>query len=407
MNLARNPLLLGALALSVAGATAACTGKTGESIPAEEAETRTPAALEGAVEVALTAQLPDPEAGRGMRWSPYGKQLPLTPVDGGMEAELALGPPEANPIRLRLFKSELAQYYDRLYVDINRDGSFDATELLETEPSESRNKFWSSFDAVVGVPVTDPDSGQRAMNPYPISLWYVEDPRVSDEEPVIRFSRDGWMEGKLVLDGVRAVMMMTESVMDGVFDSDDAWALAPEDSAALLFDAGSSSTLDEHAWLHARAYKVVQVDSSGRKAFVVAFDPGMTRAEEIAMNDDLAADRNAARSGRTVVFLHDFEEAEAAAKAQGKPLFVDFETVWCGPCKIMDEWVYTADDVVDASQSVVAVKVDGDERLDLKDRFGVTGFPTVILLDRDGEESGRSSGYVNVADMTEFLKGGG
>jgi thiol-disulfide isomerase/thioredoxin len=215
------------------------------------------------------------------------------------------------------------------------------------------------------------------------------------------------MEGPITLDGVDAVMLVTESAMDGIFSSDDAWALASADSAADIFNSGYSRSLEEHAWLYQAAYKVVQVDPSGRKAFVVPFDPGMTRAEEIAMNDDLAVDRDAPRSGRMVAFLHDFEEAEAAAKAQGKPLFVDFETTWCGPCKIMDEWVYTADGVVDAAQSVVAVKVDGDERLDLKDRFGVTGFPTMVLLNAQGEELGRESGYVNVADMTEFLKVGG
>lgn len=363
--------------------------------------------LEGAIEVTLTAQVPDREGGRGLRWSPYGQQLPLVEADGGMETLLELGLAGTRGIGLRLMKSEGSKYYDQLLVDLNRDGSFDATEMLETEVSESRNKFWSSFDAVVGVPVTDPETGGAAVNPYPLSLWYVEDPRVPEEKPVIRFSRDGWMEGTLTLDGVDAVMLVTESAMDGIFLSDDAWALASADSATDIFNSGYSRSLEEHAWLFEAAYKVAQVDPSGRKAFVVPFDPGMTREEEIAMNDDLAVDRNAPRSGRTVAFLHDFEEAEAAARTQGKSLFVDFETTWCGPCKIMDEWVYTADGVVDAAASVVAVKVDGDERLDLKDRFGVTGFPTVILLNPEGGELGRASGYVNVADMTEFLKVGG
>jgi thiol-disulfide isomerase/thioredoxin len=384
-----------------------CSGEGGEGVPVADGDGAAQVSLEGAIEVTLSAQLPDREAGRGMRWSPYGQQLRLVGANGGMETLLDLGPAGTQPMGLRLIRSEGSEYFDQLFVDLNRDGSFDSTEMLETEVSESRNKFWSSFDAVVGVPVTDPETGGRAVNPYPLSLWYVEDPRVPDEEPVIRYSRDGWMEGTLVLDGVETVILVTERVMDGVFSSDDSWALASRDSAADIFNSGYSRSLDEHAWLFEQAYKVVQVDPSGRQAYVIPFDPGMTRSEEIAMNDDLAVDRNAPRSGRTVAFLHDFEAAEAAAKAQGKALFVDFETTWCGPCKIMDEWVYTADGVVAAAQTVVAVKVDGDERLDLKDRFGVTGFPTLILLDAEGGELGRASGYVNVADMTEFLKVGG
>ena len=385
----------------------ACSGDGGEDGPTRDGEGADQTSLEGAFEVALSAQLPDQEAGRGMRWSPYGQQLPLVEADGGREALLELGPAGTQPIGLRLVRSGGSEYFDGHFIDLNRDGSFDSTEFLETEVSESRNKFWSSFDAVVGIPVTDPDTDRRAVNPYPISLWYVEDPRVAEDEPVIRFSRAGWMEGNLVLDGVEAVMLVTERVMDGVYSSDDAWALASRDSASDIFQSGYSRSLDEHAWLFEAAYKVVQVDPSGRRAYVVPFDPGITRAEEIAMNDDLAVDRNAPRSGRTVAFLHDFEEAESVARDQEKPLFVDFETTWCGPCKIMDEWVYTADGVVDAAESLVAVKVDGDERLDLKDRFGVTGFPTMILLNSGGEELGRASGYVNVADMTDFLKVGG
>lgn len=320
-----------------------------------------------------------------------------------MEAQLALGPEGMPPIDLRLIKGEGSPHFNRLFIDLNRDGEFDTTELHDTEVSEARNKFWSSFDAVVGIPVVDPGTGTRAVNPYPLSLWYVEDPRVPDEEPVIRFSRGGWMEGTLVLDGIDAVVMVTESEMDGIFGFDDSWALASMDSTAEVLTSGYARSVGEHAWLFEEAYRVREVDPSGRRMVLAPFDPGITRAEEEEMNDHLAVDRQAARSGRTVAFSHDFEEAEALARQEGKALFIDFETTWCGPCKTMDEWVYTADDVVDASQLVVAVKVDGDERLDLKERFAVKAFPTMILLSPEGEEIKRASGYVNVVDMRGFL----
>jgi thiol-disulfide isomerase/thioredoxin len=200
--------------------------------------------------------------------------------------------------------------------------------------------------------------------------------------------------------------MVTESAMEGVFTMEDSWALSSRDSADNLLQAGQARSLNDHAWLLDKAYVVTEVDPSGRKLLVAPIDPGLTRAEEEEMNDHLAVDRQADRSGDTVAFLHNFEEAEAQARQAGKPLFVDFETVWCGPCKVMDEWVYTADDVVRASRALVAVKVDGDERLDLKERFGVTGFPTVILLGEGGQELRRASGYVNVANMTAFLDPG-
>ena len=50
------------------------------------------------------------------------------------------------------------------------------------------------------------------------------------------------------------------------------------------------------------------------------------------------------------------------------------------------------------------MKVDGDERKDLLERYAVKAFPTGIMLAGDTNESGRFVGYQSVAKMTAFLK---
>ncbi len=361
---------------------------------------------EGAVEVALSAEVPDQEADRAVRWSPKGEQLKLSDSGRDLVTSLLLGP-DSVPFELRMARSEGSAHFDLLSVDLNRDGDFSGEERFGTTPEELRNKFWSTFDVVLEIPVPDPWSEGEATNAYPLSLWYVEDPRASEPEMVLRYSRRGWMEGRASLGDKEAVVMLTEGVMDGIFDGDDYWALAPADSADQIFAFDAARSLKEHAWLGEAAWEVTEIDPSGRRVVVIPMDPGMTRAEEVAMNDHLAVDREAARSGRNVAFLHAFAEAEAQASREGKALFVDFETTWCGPCKTMDEWVYTADAVVDAAASLVAVKVDGDEFPELKERFSVEGFPTMILLAPDGTELRRRSGYVGVEDMTAFLGSAG
>jgi thiol-disulfide isomerase/thioredoxin len=313
-----------------------------------DAGSPSPTLPDGSVEVSLTAQVPEPGSDRSIRWSPYGKQLPLRVVDGGMEAQLHLGLEGTAPVKLRLTRSEGSPRFDQLLVDRGGNG-----------------------------------------------------------EPVIRFSRRGYMQGTAVLNGVEAVVLVTESVMDGVYRPGDAWALASVDSAGNVLRAEHSRPVDEHAWLRERAYRVVDLHPSGRRVVLAPFDPGITREEEEELKDDLRVDREAPRSGGAVAFLKDFSEARQLAREEGKLLFIDFETTWCGPCKLMDQWVYTADAVVEAAAPLVAVKVDGDEHPDLKERFGVTGFPTMILLSPQGEELRRVSGYVNVAAMAKFLHGGG
>lgn len=40
-----------------------------------------------------------------------------------------------------------------------------------------------------------------------------------------------------------------------------------------------------------------------------------------------------------------FEEATREAKRQDKLIFIDFYTVWCGPCKSMSNGVFPREDV--------------------------------------------------------------
>jgi thiol-disulfide isomerase/thioredoxin len=297
-------------------------------------------------------------------------------------------------------------YYGRLLIDRDRDGLFEDDELLEADPKDIRGKMWSTFETVVDVPAVDPENGVDVVNSYPLSFWFVHDPDTSEEELVLRFSRRGWMEGRANIGGVDAVVLLTESVMDGVFDGEDSWALASSDSSANVYSHEHARPAERHAWLLDRAYRLSEIHPSGRKLVLTPFDPKVTRAEEAAMDDHLAEDRRAARSGRTVAFLHGYVEAETLAQAEGKLLFVDFETEWCGPCHVMDEWVYTADVVVDAASAYVSVKVDGDEHPDLKERFLVEGYPTLLVIDADGAVVKRAAGYMSVAEMTEFLTRG-
>ncbi|MDA1027721.1 MAG: thioredoxin family protein [Bacteroidetes bacterium] len=339
-------------------------------------------------------------------FSPVGKKIPLTKVDDGLEGSYLLGSPNTSQFRVRLEKSEGAQYFDRLWVDSNRDGVRDSLEVLTTTPSLSRYSMWSSFTSVVWVSVVDSTTQEETINPYPMSLWYVEAMREGDvTEQVLRFSRTGWMQGRVDLDGIQAHIRLSESHVDGLYTLDDSWTLALPDSFANIFAPKQDRPGRRHAWLGEKAYRIDEVHPNGRTVYLMPIDPGVTRAQELLDDDQLAVDRQAPHSGTSIAFRKEFVAAEKEAKSAGKTLFIDFETVWCGPCATMEEWVFTADSVVEASASLISVKVDGDDFPEIVKRFEVAGYPTMIKMSPSGEIIGRLVGYQGVNAMTAFLKG--
>ena len=79
-----------------------------------------------------------------------------------------------------------------------------------------------------------------------------------------------------------------------------------------------------------------------------------------------------------------WDEVRAAARAADKLIFVDVYTDWCGPCKWMDEHVFTQPDVAEFyNSSFINVKIDAEkgEGIGLKDRYGVKVFPTYLFVD--------------------------
>ena len=347
------------------------------------------------VEVALTARAPD-SAG-GLRWSPKGAKVVLKSEGEKLVGAFELGPKGSPKIAVALEHGASADRYDVLCIDIDRDGRFGAAERFSTVPTETRGKWWSSFSAVLQISGV----GQGAtVRPYPMNLWYVFDPQEPRAEPALRWSRSGWHEGECEIDGKKASVLITEMEMDGVFDQRDSWALGRDHKALVM---APSRSLETHAWLDGKAYRAVRIDPAGTSLSFEAFDPGISEAQERAKEDVLAPDRQAPRAKEPLHFTTDFAAALLLAEQEKKRVLVDFQTTWCGPCKVMDDLVYKAAAVVDAAKEVLAVKLDGDVERELVKRFQVSGYPTMLLLDSDGKELRRAVGYRSVAAMVEFL----
>lgn len=64
-----------------------------------------------------------------------------------------------------------------------------------------------------------------------------------------------------------------------------------------------------------------------------------------------------------IEFFHGtYEEALQKARAEGKQIFVDVYTSWCGPCKMMAKNVFTRQEVGDYyNNKFVCLKLDAEK----------------------------------------------
>jgi len=105
-------------------------------------------------------------------------------------------------------------------------------------------------------------------------------------------------------------------------------------------------------------------------------------------------------------FEGSFDEAQAAAKAGGKRLFVDVGAYWCPPCRKLDEEVFTQKDVGDAlARDYVALHIDAEkgEGPELVQRWRVQAYPTLLVLEPGGLERGRLVDAMAPAELLASL----
>ena len=102
-----------------------------------------------------------------------------------------------------------------------------------------------------------------------------------------------------------------------------------------------------------------------------------------------------------------YAEVLSKAKAENKVLMVDFFTDWCKWCVELDKKVYTNSEVADfANKNQVNWKIDAEkgEGIELAKKFQVSGYPTVVFVDGNGDEIDRIVGYLPVKDFLPAMK---
>lgn len=102
------------------------------------------------------------------------------------------------------------------------------------------------------------------------------------------------------------------------------------------------------------------------------------------------------------------QEQYQSSLQNNKPIVVDFYADWCIPCKELDAMTFSDPDVIGKMKEFDIYKVDmtktmSDRTEKIRNQFDIVGMPTIILINSEGEEVKRITGFVNAEEFLSYL----
>ncbi|HTJ82486.1 MAG TPA: cytochrome c biogenesis protein CcdA, partial [Polyangiaceae bacterium] len=144
--------------------------------------------------------------------------------------------------------------------------------------------------------------------------------------------------------------------------------------------------------------------------FFAALDkPAEVSAEEL---QKVAAEvgKDSTEPVRILEFIKNDEgKAIEQAKAENRPLLIDFGAEWCGACKELEKHTFADPEVKVKAGRFVAVRIDATDGDDprvaaLMEKYKVKGLPQVIVLDSEGNEAKRISQFVEAKEFLAMIE---
>lgn len=109
-----------------------------------------------------------------------------------------------------------------------------------------------------------------------------------------------------------------------------------------------------------------------------------------------------------IEFFHGtYEEALQKARAEGKQIFVDVYTSWCGPCKMMAKNVFTCQEVGDYYNSkFVCLKLDAEKEKThgFFKHYEAGAYPSFFWLDAQGNLLETRTGFASPEDFIRYAE---
>jgi thioredoxin-related protein len=154
-----------------------------------------------------------------------------------------------------------------------------------------------------------------------------------------------------------------------------------------------------------------------RPTLIIALMLILVAALTVMAQDDKKTDPKKPDQKATEITWLSFDDGLNKAEAEGKHVFINFTTSWCGWCKKMNKTTFKEPSIIQMlDDKFVSVKVDGDSKHELdihgykiteqnltRGEFGVRSYPTYYFLTPDGGKVGAARGYQPKDQLAQYL----
>lgn len=106
-----------------------------------------------------------------------------------------------------------------------------------------------------------------------------------------------------------------------------------------------------------------------------------------------------------IYWCSSIEEAREKSEADGRPVWIHWHFVGCGPCKQLEHDLFGDEEFLKAAGEVHAVKIDTLERPDLKAKWNVRGLPSDYIVRGDTWQSYRRRAYYGRDEWLTWWRG--
>jgi thioredoxin 1 len=102
-----------------------------------------------------------------------------------------------------------------------------------------------------------------------------------------------------------------------------------------------------------------------------------------------------------------WDEALKLAKFENKIIFLNIYATWCGPCKRLKINTFSNIEVGSFyNKNFINITTDGEQEdgAILAKKYGITGYPALLFINRNGEVIAQTGGYYKPKELIEIGK---